>query len=177
MSPAESNLILPDERLVDPDGRPVTVDGPSLVGIDLYEAEGGHDSLALIATIKKLRETHEKVATLVAAPGAVTAAVITEVRLFNQEMYLGRELTELEEAVIRSSVKSQLAKAERRAANHQKSIEGQRRGAVQQANGELTRSARRKQLKKQGKKKRRLQARRAARKAAAEVVITIKEKK
>lgn len=154
MQEQQSNLILPDDRLVGPDGRPVTPDGPDLVGINLYEAPNGDDSIALIAKIAALRERREKLATLVAAPGAITGAVITEVRLFNQEVFLGRELTELEEAVIRASVDRQLGKQARRAERHAKSLEGQ----AAAARGETSRRAKKKQAKRRSARKRRRKA-------------------
>jgi len=103
-----AGLYLPDERIVGPDGRPLVpmeaVPDAAVVGIDLYEADGGADALELIGTIAKMRERGERHAALTVCVGGVTTALLVEVELFNKEMYARRALSDGEKLAIARAV-------------------------------------------------------------------------
>lgn len=100
--------------LVGVDGRPLRAEQPAVVGLNVYEAPGGEDSIAAIAVIRDLRRRRERVATLVIAPGEVTLNLLVEVAFFNAEVYQNRELTDEDCARLRAAVTKRFKRAQRR---------------------------------------------------------------
>ena len=106
-----SELFVPDGAILGPNGMPIMSSGPVVIGIDVYEATGGTDSVSAIAHIELLRKNREKAGTLVVAPGAVTEGLLIEVAIFNHEVYQGRELDENDRAAIAAATRKRMKRS------------------------------------------------------------------
>jgi hypothetical protein len=117
--PRSSDLILPETGLVDALGQAITTN-PQPVGLDVYEATNGLDTLQAQAEIRRMRLARERLGRLVVAVGMVTPGLLEEVALFNAEAYAeqdaARELTPGEKETIRAAVTKRERKRARRAA-------------------------------------------------------------
>jgi hypothetical protein len=111
-------------NLVGPDGAPIQAEMP-VVGINLYEADGGDTSAEIIKKIELMRAQRQPAGTLVAAPGQVTLGVLQEIELFNKEAYAGQELSESDKDTIRKAVARRQRKGARALENARKTARGQ----------------------------------------------------
>lgn len=162
---ADSTVIAPMTMVLDAAGNPVHAAPPPVVGLNVYEAPGGDDALTLMKKLAELRMRRERIAELVAAPGALTPGVMLEIRLLNQEMYEGRELSDAERRGITTAHEKRQAKLIKRAEQARRSAAG--KAAQAQVASQLpypeaprpapapeSRSARRKRLRRQTRRMR-----------------------